>query len=395
MTKIRNILPQSFTERKTFPGTTGNPFDLILHSAVNFDRIPGIFFLLILILLSFLCDLPRILSNSYTILASPFLLGFYLLDWLLIAFLPRSRRSFGPVKPVVFLLALLRLPFMFLPFWWVIGFQIVGSLLVISGFYIEPFRLDVHSEKYSTTKLPPDFHLRMVHLGDLHIERTTRREEQILKILEELKPDLILFSGDILNLSYLEDHTSQRDARTFLNHLHAPLGVYGVSGSPAVDLPDIFPTLVEGTPLTWLSDQSIIIHKADWKINLTGLNCSHIPEKDEDKLKNILRASPLEDSLVNILLHHSPDFAPNASRYGFDMMLSGHTHGGQVCLPFYGALFAGSLYGKTFESGRYLVNGMTLYVSRGLGLEGAVAPRVRFLCRPELIVWDICGEEIK
>jgi predicted MPP superfamily phosphohydrolase len=103
----------------------------------------------------------------------------------------------------------------------------------------------------------------------------------------------------------------------------------------------------------------------------------------------------LNESDVNLLLHHSPDLAPNASRYGFDLMLSGHTHGGQVCLPFYGAIFAGSLYGKTFESGRYKVNGMELYVTRGLGMEGAVAPRVRFLCQPEIIVWDICGEKKK
>jgi len=395
MTKIRNILPKSFAERKTFPGTTGNPFDLILHSAVNFDRIPWIIFLLILTLLSFLCDLPRILSNSHKILKSPFLLFFYLIDWLLISSLPRTGRSFGPGKPVVLVLALLRLPFMFLPFWLAILVQIIGTLLVIYGFFIEPFRFDVHSEKYSTTKLPSDFHLRMVHLGDLHIERTTRREEQILKTLEELKPDLILFSGDILNLSYLEDQTSQKDARSFLNHLHAPHGVYGVSGSPAVDLPGLFPRLVEGTPLIWLSDKSVRISKNGSQIIVYGLDCSHIPEKDESKLENILLDSSLNESYVNILLHHSPDLAPNVSRFGFDLMLSGHTHGGQVCLPFYGALFAGSLYGKTFESGRYQVNGMTLYVTRGLGMEGAVAPRVRFLCQPELIVWDICGEKKK
>jgi predicted MPP superfamily phosphohydrolase len=60
-------------------------------------------------------------------------------------------------------------------------------------------------------------------------------------------------------------------------------------------------------------------------------------------------------------------------------------------LPFYGAIFSGSLYKKAFEAGRYLVNGKTLYVSRGLGMEGALAPRVRVLCAPEMIVWEITG----
>jgi predicted MPP superfamily phosphohydrolase len=73
------------------------------------------------------------------------------------------------------------------------------------------------------------------------------------------------------------------------------------------------------------------------------------------------------------------------------MQLSGHTHGGQVRLPFYGALFAASLYGKAFESGRRQLAGLTLYVTRGIGMEGGGAPRVRFLCPPEIILWEVDG----
>jgi len=73
------------------------------------------------------------------------------------------------------------------------------------------------------------------------------------------------------------------------------------------------------------------------------------------------------------------------------LQLSGHTHGGQVRLPVYGALYAASLYGKRFESGRRQVGDLTLYVTRGIGLEGKSAPRVRFLCPPEIILWEING----
>jgi predicted MPP superfamily phosphohydrolase len=62
-----------------------------------------------------------------------------------------------------------------------------------------------------------------------------------------------------------------------------------------------------------------------------------------------------------------------------------------VRLPFFGALFSGSLYGKEFEAGRYQVGGSTLYVTRGIGMEGAGAPRVRFFCPPEIILWEIEG----
>jgi predicted MPP superfamily phosphohydrolase len=88
-------------------------------------------------------------------------------------------------------------------------------------------------------------------------------------------------------------------------------------------------------------------------------------------------------------LYHTPDLAPVAAAQGVDLQLSGHTHGGQVRLPFFGALFTSSLYGKKFEAGRYQVGALTLYVSRGIGLEGKGAPRARFLCPPEMILWEI------
>ena len=392
MTKTRNIPPQSFTEVKFFPGTTGNPFDLALHSMNWLVKMSFIPFALILALIAFLSDIPVLFAPVHPLLRGPFLFLFFLADWGLIALLPKTGRSYGPVKPVVLALALLRLPFMFLPYGWNLGFEALGTCLVIYGFYLEPFRLDIHREVFSSPKLPADFYLCVTHLGDLHIERNTRREKQVLRTLEQIKPDLVLFSGDILNLSYLEDDKAQTEAREFLSGLHAPLGVYGVSGSPAVDLPDLFPRLVKETPVQWLSEQSVHIGPSK-NIAVYGLDCSHDPDKDEKVLQKVLADSPMEASTVNILLHHSPDFAPNASQYGFDLMLSGHTHGGQVCLPGYGALFCGSLYKKGFEAGKYLVNGMTLYVTRGLGMEGAIAPRVRFLCPPEMIIWEFRGEQ--
>ena len=76
---------------------------------------------------------------------------------------------------------------------------------------------------------------------------------------------------------------------------------------------------------------------------------------------------------------------------GVDLQLSGHTHGGQVRLPLYGALLTLSAMGKRFEAGLYRLGEMALYVNRGLGMEGGAAPRVRFLCRPEITVFDLLG----
>jgi len=90
---------------------------------------------------------------------------------------------------------------------------------------------------------------------------------------------------------------------------------------------------------------------------------------------------------------HSPDLVEAASERGIDLYLAGHTHGGQIRLPLYGAIATSSIYYKEYEAGWFQVERTHLYVSRGLGLEGASAPRARFLCRPEVAVHTLRGRD--
>ena len=90
-----------------------------------------------------------------------------------------------------------------------------------------------------------------------------------------------------------------------------------------------------------------------------------------------------------MLLYHYPDMIEEAAGPKLDLYLCGHTHGGQVALPLYGAMITLARHGKKYESGRYTVGGTTLYVNRGIGMEGGRVPRVRFCARPEITVLDI------
>ena len=78
-----------------------------------------------------------------------------------------------------------------------------------------------------------------------------------------------------------------------------------------------------------------------------------------------------------------------AAENGADLCLAGHIHGGQVRLPWYGAIVTLSKTGKKYEAGLYRVKDTWLYVNRGIGMEGSCAPRVRFNCRPEVTVLDM------
>lgn len=377
--QFRSVSPKSFSKRDNFPGLTGNPFDRVLHKMMIIEKIPFILILCVLAGISYLL-------GRFEISKSLIIVAFFLTDYLLLFCLPVFKISYGPIKPTFIILAILRSVFWLLPFQISFWLEVCGILLILYGFYCEPGRLSVSYQTVQSAKLPPASSIKILHLGDLHVERFTRRERRVLEKIKDLQPDLILFSGDLLNLSYLDDQVAKEAVRKFLNSLSAPRGVFGVSGSPAVDLPSLFPQLVDGTPLVWLNDQRIEIPLGEGRISITGLTCTHKPDVDFERLKNI--AASNENDFA-ILLYHTPDIAPLSCQMEYDLQLSGHTHGGQVCLPLYGALFAGSLYGKTFESGRYLLNHMVLYVTRGIGLEGAAAPRVRFLCPPEITLWKI------
>ena len=374
---------KDFSKNTRFPGTTTSPFDTLVRFGNAVERLPMLVFAASLFLLALVptrLDVPNAIG----------LWLFFLSDWLLVALLPRANKSFGPAKPPTLLLALGRLLPGALPSPWNWIAQMIGTGLVIYGFWIEPHRISVTRQTLRSSKLknnsPP---LRVLHLGDLHVERVTGREDQVVELAQSLKPDVILFSGDFLNLSNIHDPVAWEHTRSVLQKLSAPLGVFAVTGSPPVDKPEVVKKLLAGlTNIRWLENEKVSIDYHGESIDIVGIECTHQPPIDGAALDNILHGDP---DPFTILLYHTPDLLPEAAQQGVDLQLSGHTHGGQVRLPFFGALYTSSLYGKRFEVGRHQLANTTLYVTRGIGMEGEGAPRVRFLCPPEVILWEISG----
>ncbi len=369
---------RDFSNRRYFPGTHGNPFDVLLHRYNRIEDLPAPVFALLLFALAVLATWGN--WPKFAIL-----FGFFLGDWLLLHLLPECGMSYGPAKPPTLALAALRSLVGWTPLAVNLPLQFLGTLLVIYGFWIEPHRIRLTRQSLRTPKIKPGQGIRLLHIGDLHLEQITRRELQLQEMITSLKPDVILFSGDVLSLSNLSDSTALQQARELLSSWKAPHGVYAVAGSPAVDLPELLPQIYTGLPIRFLANESADLDIRGSEIRLIGLNCTHKPFMDA----NYLPDPSANDGKLQILLYHSPDLAPQAAGAGIDLQLSGHTHGGQVRLPLFGAIFTGTLHGRRYNSGRYHIGDMILYITRGLGMEGAGAPRVRFLSPPELILWEL------
>ncbi len=335
---------------------------------------------------------PASLRGIVALLAAALLL----VDWMLLALLPATRRSWGPVTPPLLGLTLLRLLI-----WWIgAAFSAFAAALLITlliqatltnlavyALWVEPFRLDVTRMRYPVPGWRKP--LRLLHISDIHFEGLSPREAKLVRAVAVLKPDVILLTGDYLNLSSVYDPQAQEGAKRLLAWMEAPRGTYAVVGSPVVDVPGIVPAIFADLPLRWLDDEAVPLEHEGDTLWLMGVRCTYDLERDAAALRRLRRQAP--PGAYTILLYHTPDLMPVAVEEGVHLYLAGHTHGGQIRLPFYGAVATSSRWGKRYEMGLYHEGRTTLYVSRGLGVEGLGAPRARFLSPPEIILWELAA----
>jgi uncharacterized protein len=255
----------------------------------------------------------------------------------------------------------------------------LGLAGVIAFFYsfAEPYQLETTFLKIASNKLKRGGGpVRIVHLTDLHCTGTKRNEDRLPERISALKPDLIVFSGDAA-----DSDSGLRDFKELMNQLAKIAPVYGVGGnhdSRSGTPRDIF----AGTRMVELNGESKVLEIKANKFWIDGVSV----DKEEVFKKNF---SPPPKDAFSIFLYHYPTGIDMASQHAIDLFCTGHTHGGQVRMPLYGALITMSPLGKKYEYGLYKVGNTKMFVSRGIGM---TALPIRFLAPPEIAVLDIIPE---
>jgi predicted MPP superfamily phosphohydrolase len=354
---------------------------------------------------------PPVIPQRFGLPGALLMLGFGLADAVLLASLSRLGLSFGQVELPFLAITLLRTALTLavaillgrlLGNWTaqhpaLLRGSLAGLYVVQLGIFaaaaqgmlIEPFRLGVSTLPITAPDFLPGRPLRILQLADLHVERLTRREAEVLAAVEALQPDLIVLTGDYVNVDYRADPLTWQQTREMLSQLDAPLGVYAVPGTPGVDIPTSLQAIFHGLDIVLLQDQLIRLELEGAGLYIVGVS-NLDRQRDAAALQTLMAQVPPE--AYSLLLYHTPDLAEAAAAQNVDLYLAGHTHGGQIRLPFYGALVTLSAYGKRFEMGQYQVGPTTLYVSRGIGMEGLGLPRARFLCPPEIVLFELSKE---
>lgn len=257
--------------------------------------------------------------------------------------------------------------------------------------YVVPFDLEVtHStlkvshRNGSTPAAIARKPLRIGLLADLQARRVTDYERRAVAALMAEEPDLILIPGDIIDQRDRAAYIAViPEFRELLGTLSAPAGVYYVRGN--TDPKDIEPLLFQGTEVIGLRDRIVSIPFGEGSITLGGLALAHHKiAKGKELMRTLAKDSGQGD--IRLLLTHLPDpvlFLPENS--AIDLVLAGHTHGGQIQIPFFGPPITLSQVPREIAAGGlHDYQGNAIYVSRGIGVERDQAPRMRLLARPEV-----------
>lgn len=256
----------------------------------------------------------------------------------------------------------------------------VGVLCMAYGYFIEPYWLSVTRVRIVSAKLPRGTRpIRLVHISDLHSDPKVRLEERLPEVIAAERPDLIVFTGDSLN-----SPDGLPVLRNCLTRLAQVAPTFVVKGNwDAWFWRD--QNLFEGTGVRELKNEAVKFDVGGASIWIGG-----IPVGVEHQMEQTLDALPPE--AFTVFLYHYPDLINEVAAKKVDLYCAGHTHGGQVALPLYGALITLSKFGKRYEAGLYRVEQTHLYVNRGIGMEGGPAPRVRFWARPEVTLIEIAPQ---
>jgi hypothetical protein len=248
---------------------------------------------------------------------------------------------------------------------------------------ISRHEVSIERRTFRLDRLPEQFRgLRIVQISDFHYAEYTEPFflREIVREVNRLKGDIVVLNGDYVTIGlFSQEHTKAFAYRCaeVLSQIECPLR-YAVLGNH--DSGFVQPSVIDALKihgLTLLNNQSTPLERDGQRLWIAGTgNASH---KQMDLDKALPPASRTDGEPV-ILLVHEPDVLPQVARRNVDLMLSGHTHGGQVRIPFVPPTHLPPL-GKHYLEGLFRLGSTQLYVNRGIGTVGLP---IRFNCPPEI-----------
>jgi predicted MPP superfamily phosphohydrolase len=248
---------------------------------------------------------------------------------------------------------------------------------------VEPNFLKVHYENINNSYISEGSkELKIVQFSDMHVSEYFDEEDIrcVVKKINEENPQIVVFTGDLIDAyNKYENKSNINLIWEALGDIKATIGKYAIYGNHDYGggAEQVYKTIMENSGFTILKNEKIALD--DYNINIIGMDDSIFGKFEKNKLIEML-----DNEKYNIVLSHEPDVIDYLLEYDVDLFLSGHSHGGQVNLPFINYL---PPLAKKYKGGIYNFNNYRqtlLYVNVGLGTSQIP---LRFMAPPELAVF--------
>lgn len=254
---------------------------------------------------------------------------------------------------------------------------VISAILMATGLYWRGLsnaaKVELRENLIVSPRLPQAFDgFTILQLSDLHVEMSEAAMDRVVALLEGTSYDLCVLTGDYRAKTWGPHEAAMSGVARVRDALRGE--VYGVLGNHDTIL--MVPAL-ETMGITMLLNEGKIVERAGERIHLAGIDDAHYYRMDNlDKA-----AADIPPGAFSILVSHTPEIYRQAAHADFDVLLSGHTHGGQICLPGRIPITLDSVLPRSMGSGAWRYHDMIGYTSVGAG--SSVVP-VRFNCPPEI-----------
>lgn len=270
----------------------------------------------------------------------------------------------------------------------------LGGLALYSGEFAR-HRISIEEHTVRLPRLPDALRgLQIVQISDIHYFEFTESFflRQVVERVNRLHPDVVVITGDFVTYGPLRWPRSDAHKRMALRHMPECAAILAGIRCPLryvtmgnhdmmVGARDISGDL-ESQGFSLLRNSAVPIERGGQRLWLVGLGSACACDADPQRA---IPASALRDKQTIIVLAHEPDILPEIARYRADLMLAGHTHGGQVRLPYLPPAFLPE-YGRRYVEGWFRYGPTELYVNRGIGTIGLP---LRLNCPPEITLFTL------
>lgn len=276
----------------------------------------------------------------------------------------------------------------------IISIVAIIILTILYSRFVSTKGLITKEYKVVNTKITAEYHgLKIVHITDLHYGMTVHEKEleNLVNEVNYLSPDIVVLTGDLFDSEETYDKDILVDS---LSKIESKLGKYAISGNHDNPINDYYEVITNSGFINLDNTYELIYNNSNDPILISGISTNYEDSSNigfkTESLDNYLSDLTEDDikPIYSILLMHEPDFVDNINLSNYDLVLSGHSHLGQVRLPIIGKLY--TPYGaKKYYDEHYKINNTDLYISGGIGTSGL---KLRFFNKPSINLYRITNK---